>query len=1103
MLELDQLKRSTLARFYTRGKQLYEQGHVRSLDVQSFGEGGGAPATHVKGDVLGGSGRTYKTSVFIRKDKMFSYGCTCPAVNQFPYPCKHCIALALRYRQQQEESAGSTGARFLQQELQRQERLQEERFSRSLSSSYQIKELIYQYSMRDKARYLQTEITGTIDLEPTLHKSLGMPWQVEFKIGTEKRKYVLKNMIDFVQAVEKKKTVAYGKNLEFIHEISAFTARAQKLYGFLRQCLEERFAQDSGYGYQGRYQTMETLRKLNLTDKNLADFFSIMWPEPCRFGDRTIDHIEFTEEEPKLELALVEASGGGYDLAIPTVQMVSNDCENYLISEDKVYRCSDEFRSHMEGLCSIAGSRYGGDVLHIGEKDMQAFCTTVLPYVESFSEIAGLEAAERFMPEPCQIRFFLDKEDGMLVCRLESLYGEKQTFNLLEKLEVSQMYRDAAAEGKAVWTAGQYFTEQYGGRLWLDEMDEDRVYQLFSEGIAELEQLGEVFLSAALKRISIRQAPEVGIHVGLKSGLLDLSIDAGDMPQEEMEDLLQAYRLRKTYYRLKNGDFMRLADSGLEAVWELADGLGVSDEELRSGHIHVPQYRSFYIDQVLKSCEGAVVSRSSSFKNLVRSIKAVEDSDYEVPAQMAPVLRGYQKNGYRWLMTLRDLGFGGILADDMGLGKSLQMLTFLYTAREEARINGEQRTSLLVCPASLVYNWMEEVIKFAPDMKTLLVTGTASEREAMLEGWNQYDLLITSYDLLKRDEQYYTDKTFYCQILDEAQNIKNYQTKAAKAAKKIQAQIRFALTGTPIENRLSELWSIFDYLMPGILGSYGAFRKKYELPIVQDGDGGISKRLQRMISPFILRRLKRDVLKELPEKNETVVYARMEKEQDAIYKANAKQLSEIIAGKNGEQFRSGKIEILSALTRLRQLCCDPHLVYENYEGTAAKLETCMDLVESAIESEQKVLLFSQFTSMLDLIARELEDRGIPYYLLTGATGKKERLEMVHQFNEGDVPLFLISLKAGGTGLNLTGATVVIHYDPWWNVAAENQASDRAHRIGQDKQVTVFKLIMQDTIEERIRKLQENKAHLADELVGGQGMALSELTREDYMELLRV
>ncbi|MCQ4638233.1 DEAD/DEAH box helicase [Anaerovorax odorimutans] len=1103
MIELDQLKRSTLARFYTRGKQLYEQGHVRNLTVQSFGEGGGAPSTHVKGEVLGSSGQLYKTSVFIRKDKMFSYGCTCPAVNQFPYPCKHCIALAMRYRQQQEDAAGNTGAQFLRQELQRQERMQEERFSRSLSSSAQVKDLIYQYSMRDKARFFQAEINGSVDLEPILHKSRGLPWQLEFKIGTEKRKYVLKNIVDFVRAVEKKETVAYGKNLEFIHEASAFTKRAQRFYEFLRQCLEERSAQDGRYSYLASYRSPEAIRKLNLTDKNLADFFSIMRPQPCQIGDGGAARIYFTEEEPRLELALVEAAGGGYDLAVPKAQMVSNDRETYLVSEDKIYQCSDEFRDRMEELCDIAGGRYGGEVLHIGERDMQAFCTSVLPQIQEFSEIAGLEAAERFMPEPCQIRFYLDKEDGMFVCRPESLYGEGQRFNLLEKLDVSEMYRDAAAEGKAVWTAGRYFPERDDRRFLLDEMDEDRVYELFTDGIIELEQLGEVFLSAALNRISIRQAPEVGIHVGLDSGLLDLSIDAGDMPQEEMEDLLQAYRLKKKYYRLKNGDFMRLADSGLEAVWELADGLGLTDEDLRDGHIRVPQYRSFYIDQVLKACDGAIVSRSSSFKTLLRNIKAVEDSDYEVPAPMVSVMRSYQKNGYRWLMTLRDLGFGGILADDMGLGKSLQMLAFLYAAREEAKKSGAHRTNLLICPASLVYNWMEEVIKFAPDMKTLLITGTAAEREMLVEDWEQYDILITSYDLLKRDEGNYIGKTFYCQILDEAQNIKNHQTKAAKAAKKIQAQVRFALTGTPIENRLSELWSIFDYLMPGILGSYASFRKKYELPIVQNGDAGIAQRLQRMISPFILRRLKRDVLKELPDKNETIVYARMEKEQEAIYRANARQLSETIAGKNGDQFRTGKIEILSALTRLRQLCCDPHLVYENYEGSAAKLDTCMELLETAIESEQKVLLFSQFTSMLDLIAKELEQRGIPYYMLTGATGKKERLEMVHQFNEGDVPLFLISLKAGGTGLNLTGATVVIHYDPWWNVAAENQASDRAHRIGQDKQVTVFKLIMQDTIEERIRRLQESKAHLADEMVSGQGMALSQLTREDFMELLRV
>lgn len=1099
MLDLNELKRSTLSRFYTRGRQLYEEDSVKNLTVQTIhDDAGGVPQTHVKGEVRGSSGRMYKTSVFIRRDKMFSYGCSCPAVNQYPYPCKHCIALALAYHKQQEDARAEE--EFSPPLDRKRARLGTIRgsLSKYYESDFPIKELIYQYSMREKARYFQADLTANVDLEPILSIEYNGVWQVEFKIGTPKKMYVLKNIVDFVQAVRNRADVEYGKNLRFIHEESAFTERALKLYQFLERCLGERNMSVDRY-YSS---TSETIRKLKLNSRNLADLFSIMWPQPLNFSGKGVRLLEFADEEPDLELVLEETEAG-YELTVPKARLVSNGEQAYLVSGERIYRCSQEFKANMEEICKLTANRHGGQSFYIHEKDMPAFCASVIPYVQRFASITGLSAAEKFMPQPCQIRFFLDKEDGVLFCRPESLYGQDQSFNLLEKVEVSEMYRDVAAEGQAVWAAKKYFPHQDGNSFWMAETDEDSMYELFSQGIDELEQLGDVFLSAALNRIAIRKAPEVGIHVGLENGLLDLSVDMGDMPQDEMEQLLQAYQLKKKYYRLKNGDFLRLAESGLNTIHELVDGLGLKEGDLQTGTVQVPRYRSYYVDQVLRSGEGVTVSRSSSFKTLMRNIKAVEDSDYPVPEHLSHVLRSYQENGYQWLMTLRDLGFGGILADDMGLGKSLQILTFLCTAAREAKECGEHRTSLLICPASLVYNWQEEVNKFVPEMKTLLVTGTAAERQQKLEAWEEYDIIVTSYDLLKRDEDSYEGKPFYCQVLDEAQNIKNHQTKAAKAAKKIQAQVRFALTGTPIENRLSELWSIFDYLMPGLLGAYASFRRKYELPIVQNGDERISRRLQRMISPFILRRLKKDVLRELPEKNEMVVYARLEGEQEDIYRANARQLAEVIGGKSSDQFRTGKIEILSALTRLRQLCCDPHLVYDNYEGPASKLDTCMELVETAIESEQKVLLFSQFTSMLDIISQELDRRGISYYMLTGATGKQERLEMVHQFNEGETPLFLISLKAGGTGLNLTGATVVIHYDPWWNVAAENQASDRAHRIGQDKQVTVFKLIMQGTIEERIRRLQESKAHLADELVGGQTMALSELTRDDFLELLAV
>ena len=331
--------------------------------------------------------------------------------------------------------------------------------------------------------------------------------------------------------------------------------------------------------------------------------------------------------------------------------------------------------------------------------------------------------------------------------------------------------------------------------------------------------------------------------------------------------------------------------------------------------------------------------------------------------------------------------------------------------------------------------------------------------------------------------------------------IKNHSTQSARAVKAIRSKHRFALTGTPIENRLSELWSIFDYLMQGYLYSYAYFREELEIPIVKNEDERAAMRLRRMLKPFVLRRLKKDVLKELPEKLETVVYSRLEGEQKRLYAAYAAKVREEIEKTTPEEYREGKMQILAALTRLRQLCCDPGLCYENYNGDSAKLSTCIELIEEGLEAGHRFLLFSQFTAMLDRIKQELEKRKIVYFLLTGVTPKQERIQMAERFNAGEGSVFLISLKAGGTGLNLTGADMVIHYDPWWNLAAQNQATDRAHRIGQTHKVNVFKLVAKSTIEENIIRLQESKYKLAEQIIGGEKGSLSSLTQEELLELL--
>ena len=363
-----------------------------------------------------------------------------------------------------------------------------------------------------------------------------------------------------------------------------------------------------------------------------------------------------------------------------------------------------------------------------------------------------------------------------------------------------------------------------------------------------------------------------------------------------------------------------------------------------------------------------------------------------------------------------------------------------------------------------------------------------------------YDVLVTSYDYVRRDIDLLASLSFGTVVLDEAHYIKNAKTQAARSVKRLSAKRRFALTGTPVENRLSDLWSIFDFLMPGVLGTEGEFARRFSTPI-GNGDEAAAKRLQGLVGPFILRRLKGDVLGDLPEKNENVVYAEMTGEQDKLYRASASKLARRIAKQLPEDFAGSKLQVLAELSKLRELCCDPSLLYDNYTGGSAKLDTCMELVSTALEADHSVLLFSQFTSMLDLIAARLDKDGVDHQMLTGSTSKEERMRLVRRFQEGAVPVFLISLKAGGVGLNLTAADIVIHYDPWWNVAAESQATDRAHRIGQTRTVTVFKLIVKDTIEQGILALQQRKRELADSVVGSEALGSASITRDNVLALL--
>jgi SNF2 family DNA or RNA helicase len=634
------------------------------------------------------------------------------------------------------------------------------------------------------------------------------------------------------------------------------------------------------------------------------------------------------------------------------------------------------------------------------------------------------------------------------------------------------------------------------GELLVAQGDEEAAYRILDEGVSALMELGEVHCTDRFKSRNIRRNVKISVGVSVKSEIMDLEISADSLTPQELLDILNSYRLKKKYHRLKNGDFVDITDESIAELSSMMDAMHISPKEFAKGKMHLPLYRAIYLDKMLESCQEIYASRDHFFRSLVKNFKTVGDSDYELPDSLKKVLRNYQKFGYKWLRVLSDNHFGGILADDMGLGKTAQVISVLLATREEAK-----KPSLIVCPASLVYNWQAEFDKFAPEMTTIVISGTQPERRALLEKVSSADVLITSYDLLKRDIADYENLEFEYQVIDEAQYIKTHTTAAAKSVKVINAAHKLALTGTPIENRLSELWSIFDYLMPGFLYSYDVFKKELETPIVKQKDEEATRRLKRMVSPFILRRLKRDVLKDLPEKMEELQYAHMEETQQQLYDAQVTHMKELLKSQDEESFKKNKIQILAELTRIRQICCDPSLMVSNYKGESAKRLACMDLIESAIEGEHKMLVFSQFTTMLELLAKDLDDRGIRYYTITGATAKEKRVEMVNAFNTDDVPVFLISLKAGGTGLNLTGADVVIHYDPWWNVAAQNQATDRAHRIGQTRVVSVYKLIVKNSIEEKIVRMQQEKADLADAILSGENGNVINMTKDDLLNLI--
>lgn len=1044
--------------------------------------------------------KVYQTRIFIKGSQIYDYSCSCAEGNSFRGSCVHAKALQEAFARQQKAE-----------------------HTPPVSTSPEIWMMIREYTNREVARILGEEEREPVYLHPYLQIRRGEVL-LEARIGREKR-YIVKNLLEFAQAVHSGKRVEYGKGMAFEHVPSAFAPESRP---FLDLLLEEADAYIRHYeemrGHAGL--PLPVMRALTLGSAARDRLFDLLEGKEVQTEDEKgaerVCRVE--RKDPRFPVE-VEARGDGIAVTVPSA-LTSFRGEQRLYVADglHLFGCSElytetmgVFLEQMEQGGRECRSRKEKRELLVGSRDIPLFYARVLEGMEALGILQSPEIDwEKYRPEALKARFEFDSDSpDELRLRPTLSYGDFTFSPLADEHVPREICRDVPAEFYISRLITRYFSywEDESGELVI-RGDEEALYQVLSEGMPQFQEVGEVWLSESVRHLRVLPPPEVSMGVSLGGGWLDLKIETAGIDPAELLQVLSEYRQKKKYYRMKNGEFLQLSGGGLQALDSLTADLGLTKSEFQAGEAKIPAYRAFYLDSLSGDGRMKLFQRDEAYGMMVRDLKTAQSVSYAVPAVLEKTLREYQKIGYTWMRTLARYHFGGILADDMGLGKTLQviaLLTAFYQEKTEQKAAGNEGSgselplpSLIVCPASLVYNWGQEFARFSPGIRVLLIAGTAKERQEQLEEQMRMEasegaqVIITSYDLLKRDRAAYLGRTFEYEIIDEAQVIKNAKTQGAKAVKEISANARFALTGTPVENRLSELWSIFDFLMPGFLYSYRKFRERYELPIVKNQDPEALTALRRMTGPFVLRRLKKDVLRELPTKEERIVYSAASGRQQKLYTASALKLKEALAG--GAWSGNGKLEVLSQLMRLRQICCDPALCFEDYTGESAKLETCVSLIASASAAGHKILLFSQFASMLERIRERLLQEGISSHLLVGATPKEERSRMVQAFASDEVPVFLISLKAGGTGLNLTAADIVIHYDPWWNVAAQNQATDRAYRIGQEKPVTVYKLILKDTIEENLLKLQNAKLALAAQVVSEGMVSLGDLSQNELMEL---
>ncbi|PWW28310.1 SNF2 family DNA or RNA helicase [Cytobacillus oceanisediminis] len=1020
--------------------------------------------------------------VTVEKDSgsSFQTSCSCPKLASFDKECQHVAAVLLAiYKLQQK---GTPVINSSEEEMAASP-------ENSLTDGFLT--LFSDSPVRSSGHQLHFENRNVLETEFTcqpVHLGKGQYlFTIKLKIGPA----LVLDIRDFLQSVKEGKPCVVSLTFTYDSNLYCFKPESDAVIQQLIQVIHDESVYVNALLDEFDYIASKDMLLIPPSSwERLKPSLAHAEKVKLKVAGKTFDRFHFSDESLPLRFELSEADRKCY-LRIKGLDplLVLNSYNSVLLG-GKIITLKKENCQRLYDLTQMIEAT-GENMIPIAAEQMELFLEKVVPGLRKLGEVQiSEEMAKQFLKTPLVAKLYLDRLKNRLLAGLEFHY-ENIVINPLERREPrggARIIRDVEKEDEILQLMEESSFARTEGGYFLQ--NEELEYEFLYHVVPKLQKLLQIYATTAVRNRIFRENAKPRIRIRMKkerTNWLEFKFEMTGIADQEIRDILYALEEKRKYYRLRNGSLLSLEAKEFEEIQRFLNAVPVQAEELESG-LDMPIVQGLRMVDTVG--EQGTFRQEESFREFLATLENPDSLQIEVPESLDTVLRDYQKHGYKWMKTLAHYGFGGILADDMGLGKTLQTIAFIRS--ELPDIRDKKVPALIVCPSSLTYNWLSELMKFAPEIQAVVVDGNQFERAELQKNLTGIDVVITSYPLLLKDFKWYEIQDFHTVFFDEAQAFKNPVTQTARAVKKIQAKHRFALTGTPVENSPEELWSIFHVVFPELFQG------------LKDYSNLTRKSIARRIRPFLLRRMKEDVLSELPEKMESIDSVELLPEQKKLYAAYLAKLREdTLKHLNKDTIRKNRIKILAGLTRLRQICCHPALFVDGYKGSSAKFEQLKRIIEESRLSGRRVLIFSQFTKMLNLIGRELALEGLPFFYLDGQTPSEERVEVCRRYNEGERDFFLISLKAGGTGLNLTGADTVILYDLWWNPAVEEQAADRAHRMGQTNTVQVIKLLARGTIEEKMNELQDKKKNLIEEIIDSDEKAAKSLSEEDIREILMI